>query len=416
MANQERRVVITGMGVIASPGSNVKSFFDSLLTGRGAVRRHQTIRAGWTERLNCKIAAVVTDYDPLQHFTEKEIDQLDRFSQFALVAAKEALAQAGIERFTEAQQPRLGVAIGSAYGGTESLDANFFALYSKNASRLPPLVIPRLMYNAATCQVSMRWQARGPCVAPTTACSSGAHAIGEAARMIERGDADFMLAGGSDAPITYGVLRCWEGMRVLAPEGDDATRACRPFSRDRQGIVIGEGAAMFLLEEFEAARKRGGPILSELAGYGANSDASHITHPSVEGPAAAMRLALADAKLGPGDIDYVNAHGTGTRVNDVIETNAIKQAFGERARRLPVSSSKSMHGHVMGASGAIELVACVEALRRGVVPPTANYTEPDPECDLDYVPNQPRELPLRAALSSSFAFGGLNAVLIVKRL
>jgi len=415
LANQERRVVITGMGVIASPGAGVKTFFDALLTGRGAVQRHQTIRAGWTERLNCKIAAVVTHYDPLQHFTEKEIDQLDRFSQFALVAAKEALAQAGIERFSEAQQPRLGVAIGSAYGGTESLDANFFALYAKEAPRLPPLVIPRLMYNAATCQVSMRWQARGPCIAPTTACSSGAHAIGEAARMIERGDADFMLTGGSDAPITYGVLRCWEGMRVLAPEGDDATRACRPFSRDRQGIVIGEGAAMLLLEEYEAARKRGAPILAELAGYGANSDASHITHPSVEGPAAAMRLALADAKLGPGDIDYVNAHGTGTRVNDVIETNAIKEAFGERARRIPVSSSKSMHGHVMGASGAIELVACVEAMHRGVVPPTANYTEPDPECDLDYVPNQPRELPLRAALSSSFAFGGLNAVLIVKR-
>ncbi|MGH9788905.1 MAG: beta-ketoacyl-[acyl-carrier-protein] synthase family protein [Candidatus Acidiferrales bacterium] len=415
MANHNRRVVITGMGVIASPGSNVKNFFDALLTGRGAVRRHQNIRPDWAEKLNCKIAAVVSDYDSAQHFTEKEIDQLDRFSQFALVAAKEALAQAGIESFNEEQQRRLGVAIGTAYGGTESLDANYFALYAKNASRLPPLVIPRLMYNAATCQVSMRWQARGPCLAPTTACSSGAHAIGEAARMIERGDADLMLAGGSDAPITYGVLRCWEGMRVLAPEGDDPARACRPFSRDRQGIVIGEGAAMFMLEEYEAAKKRGAPILAELAGYAANSDASHITHPSVDGPANAMRLALADAGMTPDDIDCVNAHGTGTRVNDVIETSALKEALGERARRVPVSSSKSMHGHVMGASGAIELVACVEALRRGVVPPTANYTEPDPECDLDYVPNQPRERPLRAALSSSFAFGGLNAVLIVKK-
>ncbi len=403
------------MGVLASPGSNVKAFFDGLLTGRGAVRRHQTVRAGWTERLNCKIAAVVTDYDPLQHFSEKEIDQLDRFSQFAIIAAQEALAQAGLSQFSEEQQPRVGVAVGSAYGGNETLDANFFALYEKEASRLPPLVIPRLMYNAATCQVSMRWQARGPCIAPTTACSSGAHAIGEAARMIERGDADFMLAGGSDAPITYGVLRCWEGMRVLAPEGDDATRACRPFSRDRQGIVIGEGAAMFVLEEYEAARKRGALILAELAGYGANSDASHITAPSVEGPADAMRLALADAKMSADEIDYINAHGTATRVNDVIETRALKAAFGERAARIPVSSSKSMHGHVMGASGAIELVACVEAIRRGVVPPTANYTEPDPECDLDYVPNQPRELPVRAALSSSFAFGGLNAVLIVKK-
>jgi nodulation protein E len=403
------------MGVISSPGANVQSFYDALLTGRGAVRRHQNIRSGWAERLSGKIAAVVTDYDPLKHFSEKEIDQLDRFSQFAIVATKEALAQAGIPEFSEAQQRRVGVAVGSAYGGSETLDANFFALYAKNASRLPPLVIPRLMYNAATCQVSMRWQARGPCLAPTTACSSGTHAIGEAARILERGDADFMLAGGSDAPITYGVMRCWEGMRVLAPEGDDATRACRPFSRDRQGIVIGEGAGMFVLEEYEAAKKRGAPILAELAGYGANSDASHITAPSVEGPANAMLSALADAGLTVDEIDYINAHGTATKVNDVIETRAIKAAFGERAWRIPVSSSKSMHGHVMGASGAIELAVCVEAIRRGVVPPTANYNEPDPECDLDYVPNQPRELPVRTALSSSFAFGGLNAVLIVKR-
>jgi nodulation protein E len=401
--------------VLASPGANVQSFFDHLLTGRGAVRRHSGIREGWAEKLNCKIAAEVAGYDPAQHFTEKEVDQLDRFSQFAIVAAQQALAQAGLSQFSDEQQRRLGVAIGTAYGGTESLDTNYFALYAKNASRLPPLVIPRLMYNAATCQVSMRWQARGPCIAPTTACSSGAHAIGEAARMIERGDAGFMLAGGSDAPLTYGVFRCWEGMRVLAPEGDDPNCACRPFSRDRQGIVIGEGAAVFVLEELEAARKRGAPLLAELAGYGANSDASHITHPSVEGPANAMRLALADAGMSPDDIDYVNAHGTGTRVNDAIETSALREVFGERARRIPISSSKSMHGHVMGASGAIELAACVEALRRGVVPPTANYTQPDPECDLDYVPNQPRELPLRAALSNSFAFGGLNAVLIVKK-
>jgi len=233
--------------------------------------------------------------------------------------------------------------------------------------------------------------------------------------MIQRGDADWMLAGGSDAPVTYGVLRCWEGMRVLAPEGDDAARACRPFSRDRQGIVIGEGAAVFVLEEYESARKRGAQILAEVAGYGANSDASHITQPSVKGPADAMRLALADAKMKPEDIGYINAHGTATRVNDVIETRAIKEVFGENARRVPVSSSKSMHGHVMGASGAIELVAGIEAMHQGVVPPTANYTQPDPECDLDYVPNQPREMVVNTVLSSSFAFGGLNAVLIVKK-
>jgi len=410
-----RRVVITGMGVIAAPGVGVSEFFNRLLEGRGAVRRVQNIRPELAERLNCRIAAEVAGYNPSRYFSEKEIDQLDRFSQFAVVAAQQALAEAGMEKLSERQQPRVGVSIGSAYGGTETLDTNYYALYAKNASRLPPLVIPRLMYNAATCQVSMHWQARGPCVTPTTACSSGTHAIGESFRMIQRRDADWMLAGGSDAPITYGVIRCWEGMRVLAPEGDDPARACRPFSRDRQGIVIGEGAAVFVLEEYESARKRGAKILAEVAGYGSNSDASHITQPSVQGPADAMRLALADARMKSEDIDYINAHGTATRVNDVIETRAIKEVFGEGARRVPISSSKSMHGHVMGASGAIELVAGIEAMRRGVVPPTANYNQPDPECDLDYVPNQPREMPVRTVLSSSFAFGGLNAVLIVKK-
>jgi len=261
----------------------------------------------------------------------------------------------------------------------------------------------------------MRFRARGPTLAPSTACSSGAHAIGEAMRFIQHGQADWMLAGGSDAPITYGVIRAWEAMRVLAPENGDAARACRPFSADRRGIVIGEGAAVLLLEEYEVARKRGARIYAELAGYGANSDASHITQPSVEGPARAMQLALDDAGLNPEEVDYINAHGTATRVNDVVETRAIKQVFGARAGKIPVSSTKSMHGHVMGASGAIELVATVEALRRGVLPPTANYSKPDSDCDLDYVPNQAREQKVRAALSNSFAFGGLNAVLVVKQ-
>ncbi len=410
-----RRVAITGMGVIAAPGVNCKEFFSRLVEGRPAVRRIQNLEPAVVERLNCRIAAEVPAYDPEQHFTLKELDQLDRFSQFAIVAARQALADAGLEAFLPEQQPRVGVCIGTAYGGTETLDTHYYSLYARNATRLPPLAIPRLMYNAATCQVSMRLQARGPCLTPTTACSSGSHAIGEAYRFIQHGQADWMLAGGSDAPITYGVIRAWEAMRVLAPENNNAARACRPFSRDRQGIVIGEGAAVFLLEESEAARRRGARIYAELAGYGANSDASHITQPSVEGPANAMRLALADAGMNPDEIDYINAHGTGTRVNDVVETKAIKQVFGERAKKVPVSSSKSMHGHVMGASGAIELVAAIEAMQQGVVPPTANYTEPDPDCDLDYVPNQAREMPVRAALSNSFAFGGMNAVLVVKR-
>ncbi len=410
-----RRVVITGLGVVTATGCTIADFFAQLLEGRAGTRRIQNLEPALAEQLNCKIAAEVLCFDPSQHFDAKELDQLDRFSQFAVVAAKQALEDAGRGEFSEEEQNRLGVCVGTAYGGIETLDSSYFSLYRKNASRLSPLVLPRLMYNAAACQVSMRFRARGPTLAPSTACSSGAHAIGEAMRFIQHGQADWMLAGGSDAPITYGVIRAWEAMRVLAPENGDAARACRPFSADRRGIVIGEGAAVLLLEEYEAARKRGARIYAELAGYGANSDASHITQPSVEGPARAMQLALDDAGLNPDEVDYINAHGTATRVNDVVETRAIKQVFGARAGKISVSSTKSMHGHVMGASGAIELVATVEALRRGVLPPTANYSKPDPDCDLDYVPNQAREQKVRAALSNSFAFGGLNAVLVVKQ-
>ena len=410
-----RRVVITGLGVVTATGCTIADFFAQLLEGRAGTRRIENLEPALAEQLNCKIAAEVLCFDPSQHFGAKELDQLDRFSQFAVVAAKQALEDAGRGEFSEEEQNRLGVCVGTAYGGIETLDSSYFSLYRKNASRLSPLVLPRLMYNAAACQVSMRFRARGPTLAPSTACSSGAHAIGEAMRFIQHGQADWMLAGGSDAPITYGVIRAWEAMRVLAPENGDAARACRPFSADRRGIVIGEGAAVLLLEEYEVARKRGARIYAELAGYGANSDASHITQPSVEGPARAMQLALDDAGLNPEEVDYINAHGTATRVNDVVETRAIKQVFGARAGKISVSSTKSMHGHVMGASGAIELVATVEALRRGVLPPTANYSKPDPDCDLDYVPNQAREQKVRAALSNSFAFGGLNAVLVVKQ-
>ena len=410
-----RRVVITGLGVVAATGGNITDFFSQLLEGRAGTRRIQNIEPALAERLNCRIAAEVPCFDPSQHFGAKELDQLDRFSQFAVVAAKQALEDAGRGEFSEEEQNRLGACVGTAYGGAETLESAYFSLYGENASRLSPLVLPRLMDNAAACQVSMWFRARGPTLAPSTACSSGSHAIGEAMRFIRHGQADWMLAGGSDAPITYGVIRAWEAMRVLAPEGEDAARACRPFSADRRGIVIGEGAAILLLEEYEAARKRGARIYAELAGYGANSDASHITQPSVEGPARAMQLALDDAGLNPEEVDYINAHGTATRVNDMVETRAIKQVFGARAGKIPVSSTKSMHGHAMGASGAIELVATVEALRRGVLPPTANYAKPDPECNLDYVPNQAREQKVRTALSNSFAFGGLNAVLVVKQ-
>lgn len=410
-----RRVVITGMGVIAAPGNNTPDFFDALLAARSGSRPVTGIAPELLERLNCKIGATVRGFDPLEHFTAKETDLLDRFSQFAVVAARQAWQQSGLGELNQEQQNRLGAFVGTAYGGTLTSEETYYTLFARKASRLSPLVIPRVMYNAAACQVSMHLQARGPAMAQVSACSSGAHAVGEATRTIQSGQADWMLAGGSDAPLTYGVIRCWEALRVLAPAGDDPARACRPFSADRQGIVIGEGAAILLLEEYKVARKRGADILAEVVGYGANSDASHITQPSVDGPARVMQLALRDAGLNPEDVDYINAHGTATRVNDAVETNAIKRVFGPHAAQLAMSSTKSMHGHVMGASGAVELVAAVEAIRRGVVPPTANYTTPDPDCDLDCTPNQPREREVRAALSSSFAFGGLNAALIVKK-
>jgi nodulation protein E len=270
------------------------------------------------------------------------------------------------------------------------------------------------MNSAAASQVGMNYGLRGPGICISTACASAGHSIGEAFEMIRAGRADVMLAGGADAPITAPVFKVWEAMRVLANAPDAAT-ACRPFSRDRQGIVIGEGSAVLVLEDWDRAKKRGARIHAELAGYGATADAGHITQPGIESPAQAIRLALAEGGLRPDQIDYVNAHGTGTRLNDATETTILKRAFGDHASRLAISSTKSMHGHAMGASGAIELVATILAIGRGAAPPTINYSEPDPECDLDYVPNEPREMRIDAAISNSFAFGGLNAVLAVRR-
>ena len=271
------------------------------------------------------------------------------------------------------------------------------------------------MHNAATSQICMEFGAEGPSLTTATACSSSGHAIGEAFHLIKFGMADVMLTGGSEAPITFGMIRSWESVRVLASGNGDPSKACRPFSADREGLVMGEGAAMILLEELEHAKQRGARIYGEMAGFGMSSDASHITQPSIDGPARAVRMAMAEAEVNPEEVDYINAHGTGTRVNDVTETQVIKEVFRDHARKVAISSTKSMHGHVMGSTGAVELAATIQAIDRGVIPPTANYTQPDPECDLDYVPNQAREKTVRVAISNSFAFGGLNAVLLVRR-
>jgi beta-ketoacyl-acyl-carrier-protein synthase II len=403
--------VITGIGAFASTGKNANSFFETLLQGRSAIRRIQQFDP---TPLSIQIAAEVADYDPLSYFAAKRLDLLDRFSQFALLAAQEAMDSSGIQLRDE-ERPRFGVVTGTGMGGATTFDSGYYSLYVKQATRMHPFTIPKIMHNAATSQICMEFGAEGPSLTTATACSSSGHAIGEAFHFIKFGMADMMLTGGSEAPITFGMIRSWESVRVLASGNGDPSKACRPFSLDREGMVMGEGAGMILLEELEHAKQRGAKIYGEIAGFGLSSDASHITQPSIDGPARAVRMAMAEANVNPEEVDYINAHGTGTRVNDVTETRVIKEVFGDHARKVAISSTKSMHGHVMGATGAVEMVATIQATDRGVIPPTANYTQPDPECDLDYVPNQAREKTVRVAISNSFAFGGLNAVLLVRR-
>ena len=407
-----RRVAVTGLGAVSALGVGVTPFWDRVVAGASGVRRIANFDAtGFV----AQVAAEVPGYTPGHHFTDAEQSLLDRFAQFAVIAAGEACAQAGLT-LTEAERDRAGVTIGSAMGGAVTQDEGYQTLYGKGASRVHPFTIPRIMNNAATSQVSMRHGLRGPALSIGTACAASAHAIGEAAEMIRAGRAEVMIAGGADAPIAPGVVRCWEAMRVLAPApADDPSRACRPFSRDRLGLVLGEGAGILVLESWERATARGATILAELAGYGATADAGHITQPGVHAPVCAIALALAQAGLTPADVDYVSAHGTATRLNDATETTVLKQAFGAEAARLAISSTKAVHGHAMGASAALECIATIMAVQHAVAPPTANYTEPDPECDLDYVPNTARPLKIRAAISNSFAFGGLNAVLAIKK-
>ncbi len=409
-----RRVAITGLGVVSPLGNSPAEFFGALLEKKSGVR---TIRSFDASRLTVRIAAEA-DFDAPQHFSLRQLDLYDRFTQIAVIAARQAVADSGYAP-ADGQRLRWGVSLGSGYGGAVTYNENYHALYAQNRERFHPLTISRLMHNASTSAVAAELGAQGPSLLVSTACSSASHAIGEAFHYIRSGRADCMLAGGSDAPVTLPVMKVWEAMRVLAePNGartaDDIARICRPFSLDRTGLVLGEGAGALLLEEFEAARARGARIYAELAGYGSTSDAGHITRPSVEGPARAMQMAMEEAGLRPDQVQYINAHGTGTKVNDVVETQAIKQAFGERARHVTISSTKALHGHLMGAAGAVELIAAILAMQQQTVPPTANYTAPDPECDLDYVPNEPRAARITAALSNSFAFGGLNAVLAVK--
>ena len=356
--------------------------------------------------LRVPVAAQVRNFDPTAHFSPQELAPLDRFAQFALLAAREALADAGLEAPLGHQA---AVVLGSGIGGINTLDAGFRRLYLERVHRLNPLSVPRVMQSAPVSAVSMALGITGPCFGVSSACSSANHALIQALWLVRAGAAPLALAGGTEACLSPGVIKAWEALRVLAPD------TCRPFSVDRKGLVLGEGAGVLVLEELEHARARGARIHAELAGGGMSADASDIVQPSGEGAARAMAAALADAGLTPEAVDYINAHGTGTGANDVTETRAIRQVFGAHAGRLAVSSSKSMHGHALGAAGGLEAVATVKALAEGLIPPTANFTRADPACDLDYVPNEPRHREIAAALSNAFAFGGLNAVLAFRR-
>jgi nodulation protein E len=401
-----RRVAITGMGAINALGHDAAATWSAMREGRPAIGPITNIA---TDLLLVKIAAEVRDYDPLKHFDSKRLILLDRVSQFALVAAREAIAQSGLEFRVGELGERTACIIGTGIGGENSHNEQSSRFYGDKNPRVHPLAIVRVMANAPACHVGMEFGLTGPSFAVVSACASANHAMGQAFEMVRSGKVDFAITGGSEACVTVPTIKAWEAMRVTA---DDT---CRPFCKQRRGMVLGEGAGIFVLEEYEHARRRGATILAEFAGAGMSADAGDIVLPSTDGAAKALAWAIADARLNAEDVDYINAHGTGTPANDPTETKAIRRVFGEHADALAVSSTKSMHGHALGAAGAIELVAAIGALREGIVPPTANFIDPDPECDLDYVPNTARQMPVRAALSNSFAFGGLNAVVALKR-
>ncbi len=400
-----RRVAVTGLGAISALGNDVSCFWNALIAGRSGIARIESVDLSGLRFQN---GAEVRDYDPAQHFEPSQADLLDRFAQFALIAARQAVRDAGIE-FTPELRQRTAIVTGSSVGGQSTQDSQFWEVYGRKSPRVHPLTIARIMPNAGASHISMEFGITGPAFTVSTACASSNHAIGQAFWMVRSGAAELAIAGGSETPFSFGFLKAWEAMRVIAPD------TCRPFSRDRRGLILGEGAAMLVLEPLERAQARGASVYAEIAGFGMSADAGHITTPSTDGPARAMQAALQDAAVAPDAVGYINAHGTGTPNNDPTETRAIRQVFGGHAEKLAVSSTKSMHGHALGAASALEAVATVLALRNGMLPPTANFTTPDPECDLDVIPNEARPAEVEYALSNAFAFGGLNAVLAFRR-
>ena len=396
------------MGVISALGHEQQAFWQALSEGKSGIgpipQDVGPVADMGMNQVRFKNGAAVLGYNAEAHFSRKTASFMDRFAQFSVIAAREAVAAAGIE-WTEELRETAAIITGSCMGGRFTDEIGYWELFHHGRNRVHPLTIPLGMSNAGASHISMEFGIHGPAYTFSTACSSSAHAIGNALWMVRSGAAPLAIAGGSEAPLFLGGLKAWEAMRVVSPD------TCRPFSANRTGMVLGEGAAMLVLEPLDRALARGATPLAEIIGFGMSADACHVTQPSAEGAARAMRAALRDGNLTPGQIGYINAHGTATEANDRMEAAAIHAVFEKHAEDLPVSSTKSMHGHTLGAAGAIEAVATVLALRNGVLPPTANYTLPDPECQLDVIPNQARTKSVECALSQSFAFGGLNAVL-----
>ena len=400
-----KRVVITGAGTINALAHNVPDTLKAMAEGRCGIG--QLVMQD-VERLAVQIGAQVQGFEPENLFNRQQLSLFDRFTQFTLIAAREAIAQSGLS-FSGELAARSGVILGNSGGGMTTLDENYRSVYEEGKNRVHPFVVPKLMNNAAASHVSMEFNLKGPSFTVASACASSNHAMAQAFQMVHGGLAPVMVTGGSESMLCFGGVKAWEGLRVMSKD------ACRPFSANRNGMVQGEGAGIFVFEEYEHARARGADILAEVAGFAMSSDAADIVTPSKQGAARAISGALRDAKLNREDVGYINAHGTGTAANDKTECAAVADAFGAHADKLMISSTKSMHGHLIGGTGAVELLACIMALRDGIIAPTIGYEEADPECALDIVPNEAREAKVSAALSNAFAFGGLNAVIALRK-
>jgi len=400
-----KRVVITGAGTINSLGHTVPDTLEAMREGRCGIG---PLEFRDVDRLSIRIGGQVKNYEPETRFNRQQLALYDRFTQFTLIAAREAIEQSGLV-FSGELAARAGIVLGNSGGGMTTLDDNYRSVYEDGKNRVHPFVVPKLMNNAASSHVSMEFNLKGPSFTVSTACASSNHAMAQAFQMVHGGMTPVMITGGSESMLCFGGVKAWEGLRVMSRD------ACRPFSANRNGMVQGEGAGVFVFEDYDHARARGAEILAEVAGYAMSSDAADIVMPSKQGASRAIKGALSDSRLNTTDVGYINAHGTGTAANDKTESAAVADVFGAHADRLMISSTKSMHGHLIGGTGAVELLACIMAVRDGIIAPTIGYEEPDPECALDVVPNTAREAKVNVALSNAFAFGGLNAVLALKR-